>query len=93
MKLFGAGLLVAMQVVAFGQVANADDGSAAWIAKCIRDMDPAEAKNSAKFDAYCSCMNGKMSVDEKLSVHAWASSTDEGKKADSECEVSVGWEK
>lgn len=93
MKVFGASLLIAIQFAAFGQLASADDGSAAWIAKCVKDMDPGEAKNADKFEAYCTCMNGKMSVDEKLSVHAWAEKTDEGKKADGECDKQVGWVK
>jgi hypothetical protein len=93
MKFFGTGLLLAFNLMTVNQIAKADDGSAAWIAKCVKDMDPGEAKNASKFEAYCSCMNSKMSTDEKLSVHAWAEKTDEGKKADKECDAQVGWQK
>jgi hypothetical protein len=48
--------------------ANAD--VAAWIKKCVGD-NQREGSTPEVVAAYCSCMNGKMSDNETLSITAW----------------------
>ena len=50
-------------------LADADD--AAWIKKCVGD-NKREGATPEVVAAYCSCMNGKMSSNETLSITAWA---------------------
>jgi len=48
--------------------ADADD--AAWIKRCVADNKD-EGQSAATVASYCSCMNGKMTSSETLSITAW----------------------
>jgi len=65
--------------------ANADD--AAWIKKCVND-NKREGATPEVVAAYCSCMNGKMSSDETLSITAWEKSHPAEMAA---CDKESGW--
>ncbi|HEV3043308.1 MAG TPA: hypothetical protein VGY52_05530 [Roseiarcus sp.] len=65
--------------------ANSDD--AAWIKKCVSD-NKREGATPEVVAAYCSCMNGKMSSDETLSVTAWEKSHPAEMAA---CDKESGW--
>jgi hypothetical protein len=71
MKLATA-LLIAATLVAAPAAgpafANADDD--AWIAKCVSD-NADQGQSAETIATYCSCMNGKMSSSETLSITAW----------------------
>lgn len=82
-KAFSIVMLMAASVQVFAD--DADDK--AWIAKCQQD----NAKEGATADTvtkYCTCMNNKMSDDEKLSITAWEQKNPSEMKA---CEAEAGW--
>jgi hypothetical protein len=66
-------------------LAGADD--AAWIKKCVSD-NKREGATPEVVAAYCSCMNGKMSSDETLSVTAWEKTHPTEMAA---CDAESGW--
>jgi hypothetical protein len=72
MKSAVAAFLIAASFVAVSPIspalANADD--AAWIKRCVND-NKREGATPEVVAAYCSCMNGKMSTSETLSITAW----------------------
>ena len=65
--------------------ANADD--AAWIKKCVSD-NKRQGATAEVVASYCSCMNGKMSNDETLSITAWEKSHPAEMAA---CDKESGW--
>jgi len=67
--------------------ARADADDAAWIKKCVND-NKREGATSEVVTAYCSCMNGKMSSNETLSVTAWEKSHPAETAA---CDKESGW--
>jgi len=84
------GLAVMLGVLSFGSAvtpARADADDAAWIKKCVND-NKREGATSAVVAAYCSCMNGKMSSDETLSVTAWEKTRPTEMAA---CDKESGW--
>lgn len=72
MKVAFTAALAVLSFMAFAPVApafaNADDD--AWIAKCVRD-NADQGQSPETIAVYCSCMNGKMSTSETLSITAW----------------------
>lgn len=66
-------------------VAGADD--MAWIAKCMQDNAGATVAPEV-VSKYCTCMNGKMDVNETLSISAWEKSHPQEMAA---CERESGW--
>jgi hypothetical protein len=89
MKLSIAALLLASVFVALPVVtpALADGDDAAWIKKCVND-NKREGATPEVVAAYCSCMNGKMSSSETLSVTAWEKSHPTEMAA---CDKESGW--
>ncbi|MBF0339732.1 MAG: hypothetical protein HQL95_02050 [Magnetococcales bacterium] len=65
--------------------AGADD--VAWINKCVKD-NKREGQSEGTVAVYCSCMNGKMSENETLSITAWEKSHPAEM---AECEKEAGW--
>ena len=72
MKVAFTASLAVLSFMAFAPIApafaNADDD--AWIAKCVRD-NADQGQSAETIAVYCSCMNGKMSTSETLSITAW----------------------
>jgi hypothetical protein len=89
MKLSIAALLLASVFVALPVVtpALADGDDAAWIKKCVND-NKREGATPEVVAAYCSCMNGKMSSSETLSVTAWEKTHPTEMAA---CDKESGW--
>jgi hypothetical protein len=67
--------------------ARADADDAAWIKKCVND-NKREGATPEVVASYCSCMNGKMSSDETLSVTAWEKTHPAEMAA---CDKESGW--
>ena len=65
--------------------ANADDD--AWIAKCVGD-NADQGQSAQTIAVYCSCMNGKMSTSETLSITAWEKTHPAEEKA---CSKAANW--
>jgi hypothetical protein len=65
--------------------ANADDD--AWIAKCVGDNSD-QGQSAETIATYCSCMNGKMSTSETLSITAWEKIHPAEEKA---CSKAANW--
>ena len=89
MKLGAAALLIAVSFVSLSAVvpAFADGDDAAWIKKCVND-NKREGATPEVVAAYCSCMNGKMSSSETLSVTAWEKTHPAEMAA---CDKESGW--
>ena len=68
--------------------ARADADDAAWIKKCVSD-NKREGATAQVVAAYCSCMNGKMSDNETLSVTAWEKTHPTEMAA---CDKESGWQ-
>ena len=67
--------------------ARADADDAAWIKKCVSDNKRGGATPEV-VAAYCSCMNGKMSSTETLSITAWEKTHPDEMAA---CDKEAGW--
>jgi hypothetical protein len=67
--------------------ARADADDAAWIKKCVAD-NKREGATPEVVAAYCSCMNGKMTSSETLSVTAWEKTHPTEMAA---CDKESGW--
>ena len=67
--------------------ARADADDAAWIKRCVNDNQRGGATPQV-VAAYCSCMNGKMSSSETLSVSAWEKTHPTEMAA---CDQESGW--
>jgi len=67
--------------------ARADADDVAWIKKCVND-NKREGPSAEVVTAYCTCMNGKMSSNETLSVTAWEKSHPAEMAA---CDKEAGW--
>lgn len=82
-------LVIACSFIAFSAgrpaFANADDD--AWIAKCVADNGD-QGQTAETIATYCSCMNGKMSSSETLSITAWEKSHPDEEKA---CSKAANW--
>ncbi len=87
MKRLNVGIVLAL--VMFAGSARADDGSEAWITKCVNEVDP-EDNAPHVVRRWCSCMNYKMSANETLSILEWQNKP-EGAKANIECNKESGW--
>ena len=89
MKRFVPTLLVLTALAAMMACAPASAASddAAWIKKCVSD-NKREGATPEVVAAYCSCMNGKMSSDETLSITAWEKSHPAEMAA---CDKESGW--
>ena len=89
MKSAVAAFLIAASFVAVSPIspalANADD--AAWIKRCVND-NKREGATPEVVAAYCSCMNGKMSTSETLSITAWEKTHPDEMAA---CDRESGW--
>jgi len=87
MKAISTLLLVAV-LSSFGAIsARADADDAAWIKRCVSD-NQREGATPEVVAAYCSCMNGKMSSNETLSVTAWEKTHPAEMAA---CDKESGW--
>ena len=80
-------VLLSLGLVSSSTVARADADDAAWIKKCVND-NKREGATAEVVAAYCSCMNGKMSSDETLSVTAWEKTHPAEMAA---CDKEAGW--
>jgi hypothetical protein len=86
MRKMAIGLLVTLSALVSVPVwADADDD--AWIAKCLKD-NKKEGASAEIVTKYCTCMNGKMSDDEKKSISAWEQAHPKEMAA---CEAEAGW--
>jgi hypothetical protein len=85
-KIIGA-LSIAMLILVSGQAFATPEDDAAWIAKCEKD-NAKEGAAEGTVTKYCSCMNNKMSEDEKKSITEWEKSHQAEMKA---CEAEAGW--
>lgn len=89
MKVAFAATLAALSFFALAPVtpalANADDD--AWIAKCVGD-NADQGQTPETIAVYCSCMNGKMSSSETLSITAWEKTHPAEEKA---CSKAANW--
>ena len=89
MKLVLSAFLIASTLIMAPGVgpalANADDD--AWIAKCVGD-NAEEGQSAETIATYCSCMNGKMSTSETLSITAWEKLHPAEEKA---CSKAANW--
>ena len=72
MKLRAAAFLIASSFLSISAVApalaNSDDD--AWIKRCVNDNSD-QNQSADVLAVYCSCMDGKMSSSETLSITAW----------------------
>ena len=80
-------VLVSLGLASSITPARADADDAAWIKKCVND-NKKEGATAEVVAAYCSCMNGKMSSNETLSITAWEKSHPAEMAA---CEKEAGW--
>jgi hypothetical protein len=80
-------VLISLGLASSSTVARADADDAAWIKKCVND-NKREGATAEVVAAYCSCMNGKMSSDETLSITAWEKSHPTEMAA---CDKESGW--
>ena len=80
-------ILAGLSLAAASAPAYAGSDDAAWIKKCVSD-NKREGATPEVVAAYCSCMNGKMSSDETLSVTAWEKSHPTEMAA---CDKESGW--
>jgi len=80
-------LLVGLACVPLATPAFADADDAAWIKKCVND-NKREGATPEVVAAYCSCMNGKMSSSETLSITAWEKTHPDEMAA---CDKESGW--
>jgi hypothetical protein len=89
MKIAAAACLFAVSLLAMSPIgpafANADDD--AWIAKCVGD-NADQGQTAETIAVYCSCMNGKMSTSETLSITAWEKLHPAEEKA---CSKAANW--
>jgi hypothetical protein len=67
--------------------AMADQADAQWVARCVSD-NQREAPSVEVISKYCTCMNGKMSSNETLSVSAWEKTHPAEQAA---CDKESGW--
>ena len=65
----------------------ADTDDASWISKCQND-NKKEGATPETVTKYCTCMNNKMSDDEKKSISAWEKAHPKEMAA---CEAEAGW--
>jgi hypothetical protein len=82
-----AAVLIALSSAYVTTPARADADDAAWIKKCVGD-NKREGATPEVVAAYCSCMNGKMSNDETLSITAWEKTHPAEMAA---CDKESGW--
>ena len=80
-------VIAALGLVGVSAPAYADSDDAAWIKKCVAD-NKREGASPEVVAAYCSCMNGKMSSDETLSITAWEKTHPTEMAA---CDKEAGW--
>ncbi len=80
-------VLISLGLASSISPARADADDAAWIKKCVND-NKKEGATMEVVAAYCSCMNGKMSSNETLSITAWEKSHPAEMAA---CEKESGW--
>jgi hypothetical protein len=85
--LFFAAVLSGLSLTSVITPARADADDAAWIKKCVND-NKREGATPEVVAAYCSCMNGKMSSSETLSVSAWEKTHPTEMAA---CDKEAGW--
>lgn len=85
--LFVAAVLGGLSLTSTITPARADADDAAWIKKCVND-NKREGATPEVVAAYCSCMNGKMSSSETLSVSAWEKTHPTEMAA---CDKESGW--
>lgn len=87
MKKMIAVLVAGLVGVGFGSAAFANEDDANWVAKCVKD-NAKEGVSVEVMAKYCTCMNGKMSDSETLSITAWEKSHPAEMAA---CEKEAGW--
>ena len=80
-------VLVSLGLMSSMTPVRADADDAAWIKKCVKD-NKREGATMEVVAAYCSCMNGKMSSDETLSITAWEKTHPAEMAA---CDKEAGW--
>jgi hypothetical protein len=68
--------------------AMADEADAQWVAKCVSDNQRGSPPVEV-ITKYCTCMNGKMSTTETLSVSAWEKTHSAEQAA---CDKEAGWQ-
>jgi hypothetical protein len=82
-------MLVCAAVLGFAAMGSvyADADDVAWIKKCVSDNKD-QGQTSTTVEAYCTCMNNKMSSSETKSITAW----EKTHKAEEEaCGKESGW--
>ena len=65
----------------------ADASDIAWIKQCISDNQN-QGQSATTIQNYCTCMNGKMTSAETLSITAWSKSH---KTEEEACAKDAGW--
>ena len=80
-------VLLSLGFLSSSTTARADADDAAWIKKCVND-NKREGATAEVVAAYCSCMNGKMSTSETLSITAWEKTHPTEEKA---CSKAANW--
>ena len=87
MKMKISALLFLVSITASSFAFATPEEDAAWISKCQTD-NKKEGAAPETVTKYCTCMNGKMSDEEKLSISAWEGKHPAEMKA---CEAEAGW--
>jgi hypothetical protein len=85
-KILGAFSIAMLMLVSAQAFATPEDDKA-WIAQCEKD-NAKEGAAVGTVTKYCTCMNDKMSEEEKKSVSEWEKSHATEMKA---CEAEAGW--
>jgi len=80
-------VLAALGLAGASAPAYADADDVAWIKKCVSD-NAREGATAEVVTAYCTCMNGKMSSNETLSITAWEKTHPAEMAA---CDKEAGW--
>jgi hypothetical protein len=87
MKKILAAFSITLLILVSGQAVATPEEDATWIAQCEKD-NAKEGAAAGTVTKYCSCMNGKMSDEEKKSITEWEKTHKAEMKA---CEVEAGW--
>ena len=89
MKRTGLAMAIAAAILTSVAVAPAfaDADDDAWIKRCVSDNKD-EGQTAPVVLAYCTCMNGKMSSSERLSITAWEKTHPTEQEA---CSKDSGW--
>ncbi len=87
MRKMAFGLMVTFAALTSASVWATPAEDAAWIKKCQSD-NKKEGASAEIVTKYCTCMNDKMSDDDKVSISKWEQSHPTEMAA---CEAEAGW--